>query len=239
MKRPSATSSDAHPPVPRSVANEEEGDPDAEGNYDDRGGGDRCLAALGIAACGSSGTSTKEGGTATVLMGTAPDFLDPQEGYTTQSAEATGSATRATDLRARERTRRAASSSPASPRTSRRSRRTARPTRSPCARALVLRRQGRSRPATSRTRSSARSSSTGAGSPSSRATSWAPSATTPASAHDLGHHDRRRYRADHDPLTQPYGAFQNVIAFPSAGLVPPARPRRISPTTRRPASART
>ena len=25
----------------------------------------------------------------TVLMGTAPDFLDPQEGYTTQSAEAT------------------------------------------------------------------------------------------------------------------------------------------------------
>ena len=47
-----------------------------------------CLAALGIAACGSSGTSTKEGGTATVLMGTAPDFLDPQEGYTTQAAEA-------------------------------------------------------------------------------------------------------------------------------------------------------
>src|SRR5262245_22605802 len=46
-----------------------------------------CLAALGIAACGSSGTSTKEGGTATVLMGTAPDFLDPQEGYTTQAAE--------------------------------------------------------------------------------------------------------------------------------------------------------
>jgi peptide/nickel transport system substrate-binding protein len=46
-----------------------------------------CLAAIGIAACGSSGTATKEGGTATVLMGTAPDYLDPQEGYTTQAAE--------------------------------------------------------------------------------------------------------------------------------------------------------
>jgi peptide/nickel transport system substrate-binding protein len=46
-----------------------------------------CLAAVGIAACGSSGPATKEGGTATVLMGTAPDFLDPQEGYTTQAAE--------------------------------------------------------------------------------------------------------------------------------------------------------
>ena len=54
--------------------------------------------ALGITACGSSttektsttsGTAVKAGGTATVLMGTAPDFLDPQEGYTTQSAEAT------------------------------------------------------------------------------------------------------------------------------------------------------
>jgi ABC-type oligopeptide transport system substrate-binding subunit len=46
-----------------------------------------CLAAIGIAACGSSGTATKEGGTATVLMGTAPDYLDRQEGYTTQAAE--------------------------------------------------------------------------------------------------------------------------------------------------------
>jgi peptide/nickel transport system substrate-binding protein len=46
-----------------------------------------CVAALGVAACGSSSTATKEGGTATVLMGTAPDFLDPQEGYTTQAAE--------------------------------------------------------------------------------------------------------------------------------------------------------
>src|SRR5262245_34894800 len=51
-------------------------------------------AALAIAGCGSSdngsGSSTaQEGGKATVLMGTAPDFLDPQLGYTTQSAEAT------------------------------------------------------------------------------------------------------------------------------------------------------
>jgi peptide/nickel transport system substrate-binding protein len=44
-------------------------------------------AALAMAACGNSGTSVKEGGTATVLMGTAPDYLDPQEGYTTQAAE--------------------------------------------------------------------------------------------------------------------------------------------------------
>src|SRR3954470_19611547 len=57
-----------------------------------------------VAACGSSSDSastatpaktasgsaaSKDGGTVTVLMGTAPDFLDPQEGYTTQSAEAT------------------------------------------------------------------------------------------------------------------------------------------------------
>ena len=52
-----------------------------------------CGAAVAIAGCGGSGessaTSTTQGGTATVLMGTAPDFLDPQEGYTTQSAEAT------------------------------------------------------------------------------------------------------------------------------------------------------
>ena len=46
-----------------------------------------CVAALGVAACGSTGTATKEGGTVSVLMGTAPDFLDPQEGYTTQAAE--------------------------------------------------------------------------------------------------------------------------------------------------------
>jgi peptide/nickel transport system substrate-binding protein len=64
--------------------------------------------AVAVAACGGndndSGSSTSastsgggggaaegatQGGTATVLMGTAPDFLDPQLGYTTQSAEAT------------------------------------------------------------------------------------------------------------------------------------------------------
>jgi peptide/nickel transport system substrate-binding protein len=51
-----------------------------------------CAAAVGITACGGSSggeSSVDQGGSATVLMGTAPDFLDPQEGYTTQSAEAT------------------------------------------------------------------------------------------------------------------------------------------------------
>ncbi len=45
-------------------------------------------AALGLAACGG-GNRAEEGGSATVLMGTAPDFLDPEEGYTTHSSEAT------------------------------------------------------------------------------------------------------------------------------------------------------
>jgi peptide/nickel transport system substrate-binding protein len=63
------------------------------------------VLAVALAACGSSSDSsssgtpsktssgspatTKSGGKVTLLMGTAPDFLDPQEGYTTQSAEAT------------------------------------------------------------------------------------------------------------------------------------------------------
>jgi peptide/nickel transport system substrate-binding protein len=63
------------------------------------------VLAVALAACGSSSGSsssstpaktssgspatTKSGGKVTLLMGTAPDFLDPQEGYTTQSAEAT------------------------------------------------------------------------------------------------------------------------------------------------------
>jgi peptide/nickel transport system substrate-binding protein len=42
-----------------------------------------------VAACGGSSEEGKEGGSATVLMGTAPDYLDPQEGYTAQSFEAT------------------------------------------------------------------------------------------------------------------------------------------------------
>lgn len=56
---------------------------------------------LGLAACGggndksssssSSGTPASGGktGTVTLLQGTAPDYLDPQLGYTTQSAQAT------------------------------------------------------------------------------------------------------------------------------------------------------
>jgi peptide/nickel transport system substrate-binding protein len=47
------------------------------------------LAGLILVACGSSSSSGggTNGGTATVLMGTAPDYLDPQEEYTTQGAE--------------------------------------------------------------------------------------------------------------------------------------------------------
>ncbi len=56
-------------------------------------------SALAVAACGSSSSSTttpsssggsatsKSGGTVTLLMGTAPDSLDPGFGYTTQAAE--------------------------------------------------------------------------------------------------------------------------------------------------------
>jgi peptide/nickel transport system substrate-binding protein len=44
---------------------------------------------VGLNACGSSSTSSKSGGTVTVLMGTAPDSLDPGLGATTQSYEAT------------------------------------------------------------------------------------------------------------------------------------------------------
>lgn len=42
-----------------------------------------------VSACGSSSTSSTSGGTATVLMGTPPDSLDPGLGFTTQSYEAT------------------------------------------------------------------------------------------------------------------------------------------------------
>jgi peptide/nickel transport system substrate-binding protein len=49
------------------------------------------VAALGLAACGGGGGGGggSEGGTASVVIGTAPDYLDPQEEYTTQGAEAT------------------------------------------------------------------------------------------------------------------------------------------------------
>lgn len=51
-------------------------------------GGSLALALVaGLSACGASSSSS--GGTATVLMGTAPDSLDPGLGATTQSYEAT------------------------------------------------------------------------------------------------------------------------------------------------------
>ncbi|HEY3192790.1 MAG TPA: ABC transporter substrate-binding protein [Solirubrobacterales bacterium] len=48
------------------------------------------IAAVGLAACGGGGGGGggTQGGTATVVIGTAPDYLDPQEEYTTQGAEA-------------------------------------------------------------------------------------------------------------------------------------------------------
>jgi peptide/nickel transport system substrate-binding protein len=45
-------------------------------------------SAGGTGVTGSSGTSAKSGGTLKVVMGTAPDSLDPQFGYTTQASEA-------------------------------------------------------------------------------------------------------------------------------------------------------
>jgi len=48
---------------------------------------------VAIGGCGSSSSSTTSsnasGGSVSLLMGTAPDSLDPQDGYTTQSSEAT------------------------------------------------------------------------------------------------------------------------------------------------------
>ena len=94
-----------------------------------------CLAALGIAACGSSGTSTKDGGKVTVLMGTAPDFLDPQEGYTTQSAEATWICYLGLYTYAHKNGQPGGEVIPGLAQDFPRSPPTARPTRSPCARA--------------------------------------------------------------------------------------------------------
>src|SRR5258705_9638993 len=48
-------------------------------------GGVTALAMLGIAACGSSSSSSssgKQGGTMTTIHTKAPDYLDPQLGYT-------------------------------------------------------------------------------------------------------------------------------------------------------------
>jgi peptide/nickel transport system substrate-binding protein len=49
-----------------------------------------CAALLlaGLAASGCGGDDDPSGGTATVLMASGPDYLDPQLGYTTKAAEA-------------------------------------------------------------------------------------------------------------------------------------------------------
>ncbi|MBB4663562.1 ABC transporter substrate-binding protein [Conexibacter arvalis] len=53
------------------------------GGGDDEGGGTTSAETTGGAAGGA-----RQGGTITVLMGTAPDYLDPQLAYTTQAVEA-------------------------------------------------------------------------------------------------------------------------------------------------------
>jgi peptide/nickel transport system substrate-binding protein len=53
------------------------------------GGGGSTSASTSGGGSGAAATTGRQGGTATLLMGTAPDYLDPQLGYTTQSAEAT------------------------------------------------------------------------------------------------------------------------------------------------------
>lgn len=57
------------------------------GGSDNNSGGSASSSG-GSPASGGSSSGVKEGGEITVLMGTAPDFLDPSEAYTTQAAEA-------------------------------------------------------------------------------------------------------------------------------------------------------
>jgi len=52
-------------------------------------GGSSNSSSSGDNSGGSPASKGQTGGTVTVLMGTAPDYLDPQFGYTTQSAEST------------------------------------------------------------------------------------------------------------------------------------------------------
>jgi peptide/nickel transport system substrate-binding protein len=52
-------------------------------------GGDDNAGNGSAGTTGDAGGGGREGGSITVLMGTAPDYLDPGLGYTTQSAEAT------------------------------------------------------------------------------------------------------------------------------------------------------
>jgi peptide/nickel transport system substrate-binding protein len=54
------------------------------GDDDDGGGGSTSASTT---AGGSTGGSGRQGGSITVLMGTAPDYLDPQLAYTTQAVE--------------------------------------------------------------------------------------------------------------------------------------------------------
>jgi peptide/nickel transport system substrate-binding protein len=58
------------------------------GGGDDDGGSTSTSASTTSGGGGASAEGARQGGTATVLMGTAPDYLDPQLAYTTQAVEA-------------------------------------------------------------------------------------------------------------------------------------------------------
>ncbi|HEX7291376.1 MAG TPA: ABC transporter substrate-binding protein [Conexibacter sp.] len=180
----------------------------------------------GSTSSGSSGGG-KEGGTISVLMGTAPDFLDPGLGYTTQSAEATwisytplltyrhetgkaggelmpGLATGLPDVSSDGLTYR-----------------------------LTLRRgltfsDGRPVRASDFAYTIERSIRVNWG-----GKSFYTSYIAGASAYDAGRADAISGITTDDAsgaitirLTEPYGAFPNVLAFPSSGLVPSGTPMR-------------
>jgi peptide/nickel transport system substrate-binding protein len=186
-----------------------------------------CLAAVAVAACGGSSGNATEGGTATVLMGTAPDFLDPQLGYTTQAAEADWISY--TPLL----TYRHASGSQGTeliPGLA-----TALPTVSPDGRTytLTLRKglvfsNGRAVKARDFTATIERAIKLNWG-----GKSFFTNYIAGASAFDKGQSQTiSGIQADDATgkivihLTSPYGAFANVLAFPSAGLVPSGTPMR-------------
>ena len=216
---------------------------------------------IALAACGSSSSSstsssaaassskttssstTSNGTTATVVIGTFPQSLDPSIDFTTQGGEAhLDQLSGPLHLRPQDghggRRRHPRARGSAAGRQQRRQdlhHDAARePSCTPTAR--------RSRRATSRTRSSARSSSRGVATASTAATivgALAYSKGTAKSISGIVANDATGTITIH--LLAPYGAFLNVLAFPSSGFVPSgdAAMTNLSLTTLRPASART
>ena len=192
------------------------------------------LAGLILVACGggSSSGGGSNGGTATVLMGTAPDYLDPQEEYTTQGAEANwisytplvtykhenspggndvipGLATALPQISSDQKTY-----------------------------TLTLRKglvfsNGQPVKASDFKCTVERMIKVNWGGKS-FVTDNVAGATDfdEGKATHHGHQHRRCHRQDHDPLAKPYGAFTNVLAFPSWVWCPAARPITRSRRTR-------